>query len=159
MAEKARSPFPAVVKAALAEARRRGDRRLGTEHLFLGLLHDPASATARAVGVSLADARAAMDALDRAALLAIGIDVGAFPDDVPVPRRHPPVTMSAVTSSARATLDQAVRSTTRRTRATAPAHLLRALLDRRPPDPVAALISYLHIDPATVHTHIAPPTT
>src|SRR5262245_29909452 len=64
----AKSPIAAVVRSALEEARRRGDRRLSTEHLLLALLYDPAAAPARALGVDLETARAALDALDRAAL-------------------------------------------------------------------------------------------
>ena len=38
---------------ATAEARRRGDRRVGTEHLLLALIADPDSSTARALDVPL----------------------------------------------------------------------------------------------------------
>ena len=55
-----------VLTSAAEEARRRGDRRVGTEHLLLGLLHEPDSKAARALGVSLEDARLASDALDLA---------------------------------------------------------------------------------------------
>src|SRR5262245_53869018 len=63
-----------VLGAAAEEARRRGDRRIGTGHLLLGLLHDPTGEPARALGVDLESARAADDALDRAALAAVGVD-------------------------------------------------------------------------------------
>ena len=63
-----------VVTSALEEARLRGDRRIGTEHLLLGLLHDPDSVAARTLGIDLATAQEALDALDRAALAAVGID-------------------------------------------------------------------------------------
>ncbi|MFD0885532.1 Clp protease N-terminal domain-containing protein, partial [Streptosporangium algeriense] len=46
-----KSPFAVVIKAAAEEARQRGDRRIGTEHLLLGLVHDPSSLSARALGV------------------------------------------------------------------------------------------------------------
>jgi ATP-dependent Clp protease ATP-binding subunit ClpA len=55
-----------VYRDATAEARRRGDRRVGTEHLALALLADPESVTARALGVSLTAARDALRALDLA---------------------------------------------------------------------------------------------
>ena len=58
------------------EARRRGDRKVGTEHLLLGLLHE--DAMVRVLGFDLAAARAALDGLDRDALSAIG--VGAYPE-------------------------------------------------------------------------------
>ncbi|MFC6085123.1 Clp protease N-terminal domain-containing protein, partial [Sphaerisporangium aureirubrum] len=79
MSPREQSPFVTVVKAALDEARRRGSRRMGTEHLLLGLLRLPASPAARALGVDLAEARSTLDALDRAALRAIGIDIRDFP--------------------------------------------------------------------------------
>ncbi|MFC4590169.1 Clp protease N-terminal domain-containing protein [Sphaerisporangium corydalis] len=151
----ARSPFATVVEAALEEARRRGDRRLGTEHLLLGLLHDPHSAPARAIGVDLAAGREALESLDRAALASIGIDVGALHPLAPVPpRRHPPLTLSALSSSARTALDRAVKATRVTTRHLGPEHLLLALLDCRPPDPVAELMSHLAIDPAAVRERV-----
>ena len=81
-----------VLTSAAKEARRRGDRRLGTDHLLLGLLHDEDSRAARALGVSLADARAASDALDVAALAAVGIEIQDPGERSPAPfgRRLPP---------------------------------------------------------------------
>src|SRR5260221_9395240 len=83
-----------VLTSATEEARRRGDRRLGTDHLLLGLLHDEDSAAAQALGVSLADARAASDALDRAALAAVGVQVKTLGEGPPASfgRRFPPPT-------------------------------------------------------------------
>jgi ATP-dependent Clp protease ATP-binding subunit ClpA len=150
-----RSPFARAVAAALDEARRRGDRRMGTEHLLLGLLHDPASAPARALGVDLATARAALDALDRDALQAIGIGTDAAPDGpAGLPRRHPPVPASALTSGGRAVVRRAVDATTARTRHTGPRHLLLALLERGHPDPVAALVDRLGVDRAAVRGRV-----
>ena len=61
----------AVLTAATEEARRRGDRRLGTDHLLLGVLH--AEPAVEALGVTLESARAASQELDRAALVAVGV--------------------------------------------------------------------------------------
>jgi ATP-dependent Clp protease ATP-binding subunit ClpA len=142
------SPFVVVVKAAQDEARRRGDRRLGTEHLFLGLLHDP-DAT-RAIGVDLDTARVALDDLDNDALAAIGIDLGGIRPGRFVPaRKRPPLT-----SNARAALNTAVRASRTRTRHLAPMYLLTALLEVGPPDPVADLVGRLGIDPAAVRERI-----
>ncbi len=63
-----------VMLDASAEAQRLGDRTVGTEHLTLALLADPVSPSAKALGVSLAEARKALQTLDFAALSAVGID-------------------------------------------------------------------------------------
>ena len=57
---------------AREDARRRGDRRLGTEHLVLALLREPA--VADALGGDLPAARQVLDAMDRDALAGVGID-------------------------------------------------------------------------------------
>lgn len=142
------SPFVSVVKAAQDEARLRGDRRLGTEHLFLGLLHDPVAAGA--IGVDLISGRAALAALDNAALAAIGIELGDVRAGRVVPaRKRPPLT-----SNARAVLNKAVRMSRVGTRRMAAMYLLVALLDLTPPDPVADLMGQLGIDPADVRGRV-----
>lgn len=133
-----KSPFAVVVTAALEESRRRGDRRLGTEHLLLGLLHDPACA--RALGVDLEEARAALDRLDRAALAALGIEVEAL-RPAPVPVKRGRLTVGALTSNARAVVNEALRE-----RPHEPGELLRALLQVTPPDPAADLLAELGVD-------------
>ena len=135
-----------VLTAAAEEADRRGDRRLGTDHLLLGLLHDPDSAPAWALGVDLASARAASDALDRAALTAVGIDVGSL-GPAPLPtrsRRRPPLTSGARLALQRSLLE--ARSA--KARRIDPRHLLLGLLTRERPDPAAELLATLGIDPA-----------
>jgi hypothetical protein len=57
--------------AARDEARRRGDRKVGTEHLVLALLMEPV--LAGALATDLASARARLEALDRDALGAVGV--------------------------------------------------------------------------------------
>ena len=141
----------AMLTSATAEARRRGDRRLGTEHLLLGLLHDPTSTAARALGVSLEDARGASAALDVAALAALGIEVrevGAGPPPSPG-RRFPPFT-----SGARATLKRAVDEARLGAGRVETRHLLHALLALRPPDPAATLLEHLGVDPAVVRDRL-----
>ncbi|MET9239749.1 Clp protease N-terminal domain-containing protein [Nonomuraea sp. NPDC003709] len=147
-----KSRFGVIVKAAFDEARQRGDRRLGTEHLLLGVLHD--ADLARALGVDVAGARAALDELDRAALRMLGLEVG---DLLPrTPRKHPQVPGTALTSSARATINQAIKATTMKTRAVeAPRQLVLALLAQGRPDPVAGLIDHLGIDRAAVRGRCA----
>ncbi|MFI9559417.1 Clp protease N-terminal domain-containing protein [Nonomuraea endophytica] len=148
-----KSPFAAAVKAAAQEARQRGDRRIGTEHLLLGLLSDPGSTTSRALGVDLATARAALADLDTAALRAIGLDVGQAPQTGP--RRHPPVPVTALATGARAAINHTIKTTTRKNRnAQAPVQLLLALLTQREPDPVAQLLNHLGVDRPAVQAHI-----
>ena len=148
-----KSPFAVAIKAAMDEARQRGDRRMGTEHLLLGLLRDPSGPPARALGVDARTARAALASLDRAALRAIGLDPGDTPPGGT--RKHPPIPGTALTSGARAVINQAVKATDRKSRdRTGPAALLRALLDQRHPDPAAALIDHLHLDRATVRSRL-----
>ena len=148
----AKSPFAAAVTAALEESRRRGDRRLGTEHLLLGLLHDPDGVPARALGVDLDAARAALDRLDRAALAALGIDVEGLRPAV-VPPRRGRLTPGALTSNARAVVNAAIRGVPR---PRDPAGLLRALLTVSPPDPAADLLAELGVDRQAVRKRLDP---
>jgi hypothetical protein len=136
----AKSPFASVVTAALEESRRRGDRRLGTEHLLLGLLHD--DGCAQALGLDLATARGALDRLDREALAALGIDVEGLRPPA-APRKRAKLTLGALTSNARAVVNEAIRGVPRRRD---PAELLRVLLSVTPPDPAADLFAALGVD-------------
>ncbi|WP_405086579.1 Clp protease N-terminal domain-containing protein [Microbispora sp. NBC_01389] len=142
-----KSPFARVVTAALEEARRRGDRRVGTEHLLLGLLAEPAAEPARALGAGLDDARAALDGMDSEALEAIGVHVADLPASAG-PRRHPALSVGTLTTAARATVHRAVGASPTGSRDLAPRHLLTALLDLERPDPAAELIERLRIDRA-----------
>ncbi|MFE2429615.1 Clp protease N-terminal domain-containing protein [Streptomyces sp. NPDC059373] len=143
-----------TVTSALEETRQRGDRRISTEHLFLGLLHDPGSAATRALGVDLTAARAALGALDQAALAAIGIDVrGIELPAIPGSRKRTPFT-----SGARAVIERAVKETVRtHSKRTTPEHMLLALLDCERPDPAAELMRTLRIDPAAVRGRLSGP--
>ncbi|MFR9797860.1 Clp protease N-terminal domain-containing protein [Streptomyces sp. MS06] len=138
-----------AVTAALGEAARRGDRRIGTEHLLLGVLHEPGSA--RVLGTDLERARAALDALDQSALAAVGVDVqGVERTPTPPSRKRTPFT-----SGARAVLPRALAETRKAgSRRIAPEHLLLALLDCEQPDPVGELMARLDIDRAAVRNRI-----
>ena len=152
---------------AREEARRRGDRRVGTEHLVLGLLREPD--IAQVLGCDLGAAREALDAMDRGALVAIGIDraLGA----PPVPTREPALggrrpSLKAVladrlpmTPVAKRVLEQSGKGRHRR-----PAEsrwslhaVLAALLSLAPPDPGAALLDALDIDRAGVSARLSEP--
>jgi hypothetical protein len=122
------------------EAVRRGDRTIGTEHLVLALLADPASPAARALGCDLDSAREALDALDRQALAAIGIEPGITAG---------PVTARAtgrlrLTPAAKAVLT-GIRDA-RKSRGAGLGIVLSALLDLPRPDPAAELLAALGVD-------------
>ena len=151
MFSRRKSSLSTIIKAAIEEARLRGDRRMGTAHLLLGLLHHDESA--RALGIDVATARAALDDLDRAALRMLGLEVG---DLAKTPRKHPRIPDTALTSGARAVLNQAIKATTAKTRdAEVPRHLTLGLLAQPQSDPAAQLLDQLQIDRATVRSRIA----
>ncbi|MBW8797245.1 MAG: hypothetical protein JF597_27690 [Streptomyces sp.] len=142
----------ATVASALEETTLRGDRRIGTEHLLLGVLHDPGAV--HALGTDLETARAALDALDRSALAVVGIDVrGIERAPVPASRKRTPLT-----SGARSVLPRALAETKRaHSRRITPAHLLLALLDCERPDPAAELLTELGVDRTVVRARLRQP--
>ncbi|MBD0737860.1 Clp protease N-terminal domain-containing protein [Streptomyces sp. CBMA29] len=149
----AHARFKLVLEQAGEEAARRGDRRIGTDHLLLALLRDEAAQPARALGVTLAEGHAALEALDRAALGSLGIhlDIPLAPPPVRGRRR---ITLN---SAARATVVAAKHEAERerRGRRIEPRHLLLALLPAPHPDPAATLLSALDLDAATVRERLA----
>jgi ATP-dependent Clp protease ATP-binding subunit ClpA len=137
-----------TVTRAAQEARRRGDRRLGTDHLLVAALEDRRMATA--AGVTADAARTAVDALDRAALAAIGVSTEGF-----VPGAGPQEEHIALSSGAR----QVARRTlahraARKARHIHVEHVLLALLEREAPDPAAVLLDELGVDRAAVSHNI-----
>jgi ATP-dependent Clp protease ATP-binding subunit ClpA len=135
-------PWRALMVAAGAEALRRGDRRLGTDHLLLGLLQAPDNVAAAALGTDIEAARRALDALDEAALAAVGVHVDAL-DGTPTGcagRRTPTLSSGARNVLVRAL---ALRS---RNESVGPQHILLALLETAPPDPAAQLVGALALD-------------
>jgi ATP-dependent Clp protease ATP-binding subunit ClpA len=140
-----------VVIAAVQETRARGDRRIGTEHLLLGLLNDTDTPAVRALGVDLDTARTALDALDRAALSAIGLEVDGV-ERPPIPRSRKRTPM---TSGARSVLLSATtRLGTGKPRRITSEHLLLALLICQPPDPAAELMDRLGVDREAVRARL-----
>ncbi|MGH2514354.1 MAG: Clp protease N-terminal domain-containing protein [Ktedonobacterales bacterium] len=151
MAGQSSSDIRAIITAAFDEARQRGDRLLGSEHLFLGLLHEPDSAATRALGVDLSAARAALGALDRAALAAIGLDVAGLPVASLAPLRKGPRMSSAARTAITRAGKEAVQTKARSIEST---HMALALLASQPPDPVTALMAELRIDRAAVRERL-----
>jgi ATP-dependent Clp protease ATP-binding subunit ClpA len=140
-----------VVVAALDEAHRRGDRRLGTEHLLLGLLGDPAGEPAAALGVDLPTARDALDTLDLAAMASVGVSIDALPPRAPATGSGSLPFTGGAKDVMRGCLHAAVHD---RSRAIETRHLLLAVLDCAPAEPAVALLHALSIDPDTVRARL-----
>jgi hypothetical protein len=147
-------PARAVVTGAVAEAERHGDHRVGTDHLLLGLLRQPATPAARALGVDLDAARAGRDALDRTALAAVGLDLGPEPTTGGRPPTEPTTSAKGWRGLAHRPFTAGARHTLARTLAVARAdgsrtlsteHLLLALLDARRPDAALTLLDELGV--------------
>lgn len=123
---------------AVEESGRRGDRKVSTDHLLIGILHDSAITTE--VGASLEAARCAADGLDREALTAIGVDAAAFGSlKSAAGGARPPFTPGAKAVLKR-TLAHAATEKSRRIETR---HMLQALRERRAPDPAAELLAVL----------------
>jgi len=141
--------FGATYYDARDEAIRRGDRTIGTEHLVLALLIDPASPAAQALGCDLASARRALDELDTRALAAIGVQPGITAGPV------------AVRTSGRLRLTPAAKAIftgirdARKNRGAGLGIVLSALLDLRRPDPAAELLAALDVDAQAVRERFA----
>ncbi|MGW4471096.1 Clp protease N-terminal domain-containing protein [Nonomuraea sp. NPDC004354] len=141
----------AVVAHAPAEARRRGDRRIGTEHLLLGVLHE--AEAAQALGADVESARSALAVLDDAALAAIGVDArGVERAMISAPSKRMPFTSGAKAALSRA-LVVARRSRARRVTAV---HLLVGLLDGDRTDPASDVLTELGVDRLTARARLAP---
>ena len=140
-----------IYMRASEEARRRGDRRTGTDHVLLGLLEDPSIEVV--LGVSLQQARQALESLDQEALGALGMGSGT--DAPPLPMRAVPKkpTFRAVmerdrlrmTPAAKKVLQEAVRPNRRKTQVTAQ-QVLAQILALQPPDPAAVLLGALGVN-------------
>jgi len=147
-----------IYMLAREEARRRGDRRVGTDHLLLSLLHDPAIVSA--LGVSLEQAREASEQLDRDALASLGLAASPGAPALamhPVPARP---TLRAVlrdrlpmSPAAKGTLVAAAH-TKRKNRVTAQDVLI-CLLGNEHPDPAADLFSALIVDADAVRARLS----
>jgi hypothetical protein len=132
--------FGATYYDARDEAIRRGDRVIGTEHMVLALLVDPASPAAKALGCDLGSARRALDALDSAALSAIGVEPGITAGPVALRTQG----RLRLTPAAKA-IFTGIRDA-RKNRRAGLGTVLNALLDLRRPDPAAELLAALGVD-------------
>ncbi len=149
----------AIYLQASEEARRRGDRRTGTDHLLLALLEDPS--TEVALGVNLQQARQALESLDHEALGALGLGSGA--DAPPLPMHSVPKKPRfrdvaqkdrlRMTPAAKKVLQEAVRPNRRKTQVTAQQVLAR-ILALQPPDPAAVLLGALGVNSSEVRRRL-----
>ena len=141
----------AIYIEASEEARRRGDRRTGTDHVLLSLLED--SSVEAVLGVSLQQTRYALESLDQEALGTLGVGSGT---DAPLlPTRAVPKKPKIrdvmkknrlrMTPAAKKVLEEAVKPTRRKTQVTAQ-QVLAQILSLQPPDPAAALLGALDVN-------------
>lgn len=149
----------AICLQAGEEARCRGDRRTGTDHILLALLHEPSIEVM--LGVSLQQARQALESLDQEALAALGLE------DL---TRVPPLPIRAVAKkprirdvaqkdrlrmapAAKKVLEEASKPNRRKLQVTAQ-QLLAQILTLQPPDSAAVLIETLGVDTTEVQRRL-----
>jgi hypothetical protein len=142
----------AIYLRASEEARRRGDRRTGTDHILLALFEDPS--VEAVLGVTLQQARQALDSLDREALAALGLGSGADAPELPmraVPKR-PRIRDVAkkdrfrMTPAAKKVLEQAYKPKGHRKLQVTGPEVLAQILALQPPDPAAVLLGAVGVN-------------
>jgi ATP-dependent Clp protease ATP-binding subunit ClpA len=150
----------AIYLQASEEARRRGDRRTGTDHILLALFEDPS--TEALLGASLQQARQALDSLDQEALGTLGLAPGT--DAPPLPMRAVPKKPKLkdlimqkdrlrMTPAAKKVLEQAVKPNRRKTQVTAQ-QVLAQILTLQPPDPAAVLLGALGVNTSEIRRRL-----
>ena len=149
----------AIYLRAGEEARRRGDRRTGTDHLLLALLEDPSIEAA--LGVSLQQARQALESFDQEALRALGM--GSVTDAPPLPMHAVPKKPRIrdvmrndrlrMTPAAKKVLENAAKSNRRKLQLTAQ-QVLAQILTLQPPDPAAVLLGALGVNTSEVRRRL-----
>jgi len=149
----------AIYLQAGEEARRRGDRRTGTDHILLALLEDPSIEVV--LGVTLQQARRALESLDHEALGALGLESGT--DAPPLPMRAVPKKPRLrdvmqkdrlrMTPAAKKVLEEASKPNRRRLYVTAQ-QMLTQILALQPPDPAAVLLGALGVNTSEVRRRL-----
>jgi hypothetical protein len=145
----------AIYLQASEEARRRGDRRTGTDHLLLALLEDPAAEVL--LGVSRQQARGALDSLDHEALGVLGLGSGADAPALPMravpkkPRLRDVAQKDRLrlTPAAKKVLEETSKGKRRKLYVTAQ-EVLAVILTLQPPDPAAVLLAALGVNTSEV---------
>ena len=149
----------AIYLQASEEARGRGDRRTGTDHLLLALLEDPSIEAV--LGVTLQQARQALESLDHEALGALGMGSSTEPPALPMravpkkPRFRDVATKDRfrMTPAAKKVLEDAVRPNRRKLQVTAQ-QLLAQILTLQPPDPAAVLLGALGVNTSEIRRRL-----
>ncbi|MBV9040773.1 MAG: hypothetical protein JOZ68_07200 [Acidimicrobiia bacterium] len=149
----------AIYLQASEEARRRGDRRTGTDHVLLALLEDPSIEAA--LGVTLQQARRALESLDHEALGALGL--GSAIDAPPLQMRAVPKKPRIrdvmnkdrlrMTPAVKKALQDAVKPNRRKTQVTAQ-QVLAQILTLQPPDPASVLLGALGVNTSEVRRRL-----
>ncbi len=150
----------AIYLRASEEARRRGDRRVGTDHLLLALFEDPSIEVV--LGVSLRQAREALESLDHEALAALGLgpDIDAPPVPMHAVPKKPRIRDIAqkdrlhMVPAAKRVLERASKPNRRRLQITAQ-QVLAQILALQPPDPAALLLNALGVNVSEVLRRLA----
>lgn len=145
----------AIYLQASEEARRRGDRRIGTDHVLLALFEDPSIDVV--LGVNLQRARQVLDSLDKVALAAVGLETGTHvpplsTHSVPKKPRLRNVAQKdrlRMTPAAKRVLEAAVKPNRRKVYVTA-RQVLTQILALQPPDPAAVLLGALGVNTSVV---------
>ena len=149
----------AIYLRASEEARRRGDRRTGTDHILLALFEDPSIEVV--LGVNLQQARQALESLDHEALGALGLGPGADAPALPMravpkkPRIRDVMKKDRLrmTPAAKKVLEEASKPNRRRLQVTGQ-QVLAQILTLQPPDPAAALLGALGVNTSEVRRRL-----
>jgi DNA-binding transcriptional MerR regulator len=149
----------AICLRASEEARRRGDRRYGTDHILLALLEDHSIEVV--LGVNLQQARQALESLDHEALGALGM--GSSTDAPSLPMRAVPKKPRIrdvaqkdrlrITPAAKKVLEEASKPNRRKLQITAQ-QVLAQILTLQPPDPAAVLLGALGVNMSEVRRRL-----
>ena len=150
----------AIYLQASEEARRRGDRRTGTDHLLLAVLEDPSVEVV--LGVSLRQARQAHESLDHEALRALGM--GSSTDAPALPMRAVPRKPRLrdvaqrdrfrMTPAAKRVLEEAYKPKGHRKLQVTGPEVLAQILALQPPDPAAVLLGTLGVNTPEVRRRL-----
>jgi hypothetical protein len=150
----------AIYLQACEEARRRGDRRAGTDHILLALFEDPS--TEGLLGVSLQQARRALDSLDRDALGALGLGSGADAPELPMHAVPKKPTLKylmlqkdrlRMTPAGKKVLEDASKPNRIKSQVAA-GQVLARILALQPPDPAAVLLGALGVNTSEVRRRL-----